>query len=127
MSTIASLKPDKVQLSVRIEDHVMRLLDAEVARARLAGQKTTKERLASDAIIAAYSDHDHPTRPHGWLPEHQPRCSWTSTRAQARPCSTSKTTLRSAHDRPGRERAVRRLAYSLNMLLVVLVGPRRHT
>ena len=69
MPTTASHKSDKVQLSVRVEDRVMGLLDAEVAQARSAGSKITKERLVSDAVTAAHGDH-RPTRPHGWLPEH---------------------------------------------------------
>ncbi|MDR0416807.1 MAG: hypothetical protein LBH76_05745 [Propionibacteriaceae bacterium] len=58
---------DKVQLSVRVDEQVARRLDAKVAQARQAGRRVTKERLVSDAIMAAYPDNAGDS----WLPVHQ--------------------------------------------------------
>jgi hypothetical protein len=58
-----------VQLSLRVDQQVARLLDAKVVQARRAGRRVTKERLVSDAVLAAYPD------PAGagddWLPVHR--------------------------------------------------------
>lgn len=46
----------KVQLSVRVDENVVRRLDELVAQARRVGQRLTKERLVADAIMTAYPD-----------------------------------------------------------------------
>jgi len=50
----------KVQLNVRVEPRVIELLDAQVEHARHAGHRVSKERLVSDAIMAAYGAEKHP-------------------------------------------------------------------
>ena len=64
MSTV--LMGHKTQLSVRIDDGVITLLDAHIARSRQAGHRVTKEKLVEDAIRKAYPD----PLTHGanWLP-----------------------------------------------------------
>jgi hypothetical protein len=41
-------------LNVRVDDEVMRRLDAQVALSRREGRRVTKERLVSEAVLAAY-------------------------------------------------------------------------
>ena len=47
---------EKRMLNVRVDEQVMRRLDEELAQARRAGRKVTKERLVADAIMLAYPD-----------------------------------------------------------------------
>ena len=58
---------EKVQLSVRVSAQVAQLLDTEVAKASRNGQRITKERLVSDAIVATYSES---FQDGDWLPVH---------------------------------------------------------
>ena len=45
---------EKRMLNVRVDEQVMRRLDDQLAQARRAGRKMTKERLVADAIMLAY-------------------------------------------------------------------------
>ena len=62
MSTLTS---EKRQLNVRVDRRAAELLEARVAQAKRAGRRVTKEKLVSDAIVAAYDqEHDDLI----WLP-----------------------------------------------------------
>jgi len=66
-----TLAPDKTQLNVRVDRRAAELLDARVAQAKRAGRRISKEKLVSDAIIAAYGEAEH-----GWLPVFE--CRWVA-------------------------------------------------
>ena len=64
-----TLAADKKQLNVRVDRHAAELLDAQIARAKRAGRRVSKEKLVSDAIVAAYGGEPE----HGWLPVFESR------------------------------------------------------
>jgi len=58
------LAADKAQLNVRVDRRAADLLNARVAQAKRKGQRISKEKLVSDAILATYGGEPD----HGWLP-----------------------------------------------------------
>ena len=69
---MAAVASPKVQLSVRVDQRVMSLLDAQVVNARRRGRRVTKEELVSDAILSAYPGSGETD----WLPVHT--ADWTA-------------------------------------------------
>jgi len=69
----------KRMLNVRVDEQVMERLDEEIAQARRAGRKVTKERLVADAITRVYPGRDTslPVHQAEWVAPVDPR----STRA----------------------------------------------
>ena len=53
----------RTQISVRVDQHVVDLLNAKIAQEKRNGRRVTKEKLVTDAITAAYDQPEH-----GWLP-----------------------------------------------------------
>ncbi|MCL2464368.1 MAG: hypothetical protein FWF28_04780 [Micrococcales bacterium] len=63
---------EKVQISVRLERSVAQRLDRQIAQARRAGRRVTKEKLVADAIVLAFPEPESAR-----LPVH--RASWLAT------------------------------------------------
>jgi len=55
---VAVSTTQKVQLCVRVDPQIANLIDDQVAKAKNAGHRITKEKLVSDAITAVYQDSD---------------------------------------------------------------------
>jgi hypothetical protein len=55
----------RTQLSVRVDQRVIDMLNDRIAREKRSGRRVTKEQLVSDAITGTYGDAE---AEHGWLP-----------------------------------------------------------